>query len=71
MESAEEVDFMVIDEVYTYVGKRRERAYIWTCLAKIDGEMKKFFHLSRQRTIMDLFEFNLDLPFAICTDRIF
>jgi len=53
---------MVIDEIYTFCGSKQNKTYIWTALAFKDNNIYKYFHLSKSRTINDLFEFKLSLP---------
>jgi len=53
---------MVLDEVYVYVGNKTNKAYIWTCLAKIGNTFYKYFHLSHTRNVEALFDFNTKLP---------
>ena len=54
---------MIMDELYTYIGKRKTKYYIWTSMVFTStGKKYYFYHLSKRRTAMELFNFNQDLP---------
>ena len=61
----EEIKFsyMIMDELYTFVGKKSYKYYIWTSIGiTFTGRKYYFYHLSKKKTNKELFNFNLDLP---------
>ncbi len=52
-----------MDELYTYIGRKDNKYYVWSAIA-ITPTGKKFhyYHLSPHKTITDLLEFNQHLP---------
>jgi IS1 family transposase len=53
---------MVIDEIYTYIGKKSTRHYIWTALILHEGKKYPAFHISKSKNINDLDDFVRYLP---------
>jgi IS1 family transposase len=54
---------MIIDELFTFVETKTKKCYLWASIAvTTSGRYFYFYHLSRKRDHMSLFEFNLDLP---------
>ncbi len=52
-----------MDELYTFSGKKIDKCYLWTSIAITQtGSYFYFYHLSRNRTSMELFNFNRQLP---------
>ena len=57
--------YIVFDELYTFIGKKSRRYYIWGAVAVTrTGKKYYFYHLSRRKTASELFNFNLSLPSA-------
>ena len=57
--------YMIMDELYTFIGKKSKRYYLWTSIAVTKtGKYFYFYHLSKYRNAGALFEFNLNLPTA-------
>ncbi len=54
---------MIMDELYTFIGKKRKRYYLWTSIA-VTSTKKYFYyyHLSKNKDSGALFNFNEDLP---------
>ena len=60
---------MVMDELYTFIGKKTKRYYVWASIAVTQtGKKFYFYHLSKYKNAGALFEFNLNLP---KTDKIY
>ena len=54
---------MIMDELYTYIGKRRKRYYVWASMAFTrTGKKFYYYHLSKHKSMQALFFFNQDLP---------
>jgi IS1 family transposase len=53
---------LIIDEMYSYVGSKSNRCYIWTGLVLYDNQKYPVFHISKTKGINDLDEFVRDLP---------
>jgi hypothetical protein len=53
---------MVIDEIYTYIGKKSIRSYIWTALILHEGKRYPAFHIYKSKNIDDLDDFVRYLP---------
>jgi hypothetical protein len=52
--------YMIMDELYTFVGKKYKRYYVWTSIAVTKtGKYFYFYHLSKYKNARALFEFNL------------
>jgi len=52
-----------MDELYTFVEKKSQKYYVWTSIAITKkGERFYFYHLSKRKTVDELFDFNLSLP---------
>ena len=63
---------MIMDEMYTFVHKKRKRVYIWTAIAVTrTNRYFYFYHLSRDKGSGALWNFNDDLPNTpkVYTDR--
>ncbi len=55
--------YMVMDELYTYIGKKSKRYYLWASIAITKtGRKFYFYHLSKYKNAGALFEFNQNLP---------
>ncbi len=55
--------YMVMDELYTFVGKKSKRYYLWASIAITStGKKLYFYHLSKYKNTGALFEFNEHLP---------
>ena len=53
----------VMDELFTFVKRKRDRYYIWTAIAYTkSGKPYYFYRLCKQRDAQELFEFKLTLP---------
>ncbi len=52
-----------MDELYTFIGRKRKRYYLWTSIA-VTSTKKYFYyyHLSKNKDAGALFTFNEDLP---------
>jgi len=60
---------MIMDELYTFIGKKSKRYYLWASIAVTQsGKYFYFYHLSRYKNAGALFEFNMNLP---TTDKIY
>jgi IS1 family transposase len=54
---------MIMDELYTFIGKKRKRYYLWTSIAVTSTKRYfYFYHLSKYKDAGALFTFNQDLP---------
>jgi len=54
---------MIIDELYTFVQNKSNKYYVWTSIGvTTTGKKFYFYHLSKRKTVEELFNFNLDLP---------
>ena len=54
---------MIMDELYTFIEKKSQKYYVWTSICITQrGEKFYFYHLSKQKTLYELFNFNLNLP---------
>jgi len=61
----EEIQFshMIMDELYTFVQSKSKKYYVWTSIGvTTTGKKFYFYHLSKRKTVEELFNFNLDLP---------
>jgi len=55
--------YSVMDVLFTFVGKKSNKNYVWTAMAYTKRGKPFYFHrLSERRTSSELFEFDLDLP---------
>ena len=60
---------MIMDELYTFVGKKSKKHYVWASIAVTQtGKYFYFYHLSKYKNAGALFEFNMNLP---TTDKIY
>jgi IS1 family transposase len=56
-------DFSVMDELFTFVGNKHNRYYVWASMIYTPtGKPFYFYRLSHHRTADELFEFEVDLP---------
>lgn len=56
---------MVLDEVYTYIGSKQNRCYVWTALGfSARGERLAFFHVDKTSGEAGLLRFLKHLPRA-------
>ena len=54
---------MIMDEMYTFIHKKKKRIYIWTAIAVTQtGKYFYFYHLSHNKGSGALFNFKDDLP---------
>jgi IS1 family transposase len=54
---------MIMDELYTFVQRKSKKYYLWTSIGvTTTGKKFYFYHLSKRKTLEELFNFNLDLP---------
>ena len=52
-----------MDELFTFIGNKSNRYYIWSAIAYIKtGRGFYFYRLCKQRIVDELFEFEFDLP---------
>ena len=59
------LDFLVLDEIYTFIGRKRDRWYVWTALGfSPSGEKLAWFHVDRSHGTDGLCTFLQDLPAA-------
>jgi IS1 family transposase len=59
------LDFLVLDEIYTYLGAKSKRLYIWTGIGfSHTGEKLVFFHVDTTHGITGLLNFQKVLPKA-------
>ena len=55
--------YMIMDELWTYIGKKSKRRYVWASIAVTQtGKYFYFYHLSKSRNAGSLFTFDFDLP---------
>jgi IS1 family transposase len=55
--------YIIIDELYTFIKKKDNKAYIWSAIAvKLDGSVNFFYHLSDRKNAQALKDFNESLP---------
>lgn len=55
--------YLIIDELYTFIGKKRRKYYLWTAICVTQtGRRFYFYHLSKEKSAGALFIFNQDLP---------
>ena len=55
--------YLCMDELYTFIGKKEIRAYVWTAVGVTKrGRKFYFYHLSYKKNADTLFVFNIDLP---------
>ncbi|MEA3228680.1 MAG: IS1 family transposase [Campylobacterota bacterium] len=55
--------YLIIDELYTFIGKKGNKAYIWSAIAvKEDGSLIYLYHLSKRKNNEALEEFCESLP---------
>ena len=56
-------EYMIIDELYTYIGNKKNRHYVWASIALTKtGKKFYYYYLSKHKTTQALFFFNNDLP---------
>ncbi len=56
-------EYSVMDELFTFVGKKSNRYYVWTAMTYTPtGKPFYFYRLCKHRNTDELFEFELDLP---------
>jgi IS1 family transposase len=58
------LDEMSVDEVYTFYINKKTKAYIWTCIGKLNGESYRYFHLTKRKTKQDELAFQARIPDA-------
>ena len=52
-----------MDGLWTYIGKKSKRRYVWASIAVTQtGKYFYFYHLSKSRDAGSLFTFDFDLP---------
>ena len=55
--------YLCIDELYTFYGKKKNKAYIWSAVGVTKtGRKYYFYYLSKNKDIKSLLSFNFDLP---------
>ncbi len=55
--------YMIMDELYTFIGKKRKKYYLWTSIAVTSTKRYfYYYHLSKNKDARALFTFNEDLP---------
>ena len=55
---------MIMDELYTYIGSKRKKYYLWTSMAFTKtGKKFYYYYLSRHKSTQALFLFNQQLPY--------
>lgn len=56
-------EYMIMDELYTFIGKKRKKYYLWTSIAVTSTKKYfYFYHLSKYKDAGALFTFNENLP---------
>ncbi|WP_456449636.1 IS1 family transposase [Hydrogenimonas sp.] len=56
-------DYSVMDELFTFVGNKSNRYYVWAAMVYTrTGKPFYFYRLCKHRNTDELFEFDLDLP---------
>ena len=55
---------MIMEELYTFIHRNKSKKYyVWTFIGVTStGKKFYFYHLSKRKTVEELFNFNLDLP---------
>ncbi|WP_459884860.1 IS1 family transposase [Caminibacter profundus] len=57
--------YLCLDELYTFYGKKGNKAYVWTTVGVTKTGRKFYFYfLSKKKNIESLLSFNFDLPKA-------
>jgi IS1 family transposase len=55
--------YLCLDELYTFIGNKGNRVYIWSAVGVTKtGRKFYFYHLSKRKDIDSLLSFNFDLP---------
>jgi len=55
--------YLCLDELYTFYGKKENKAYIWSAVGVTKTGRKFYFYfLSKKKNIESLLTFNFDLP---------
>ena len=55
--------YLCLDELYTFYGKKDNRAYVWSAVGVTKTGRKFYFYfLSKKKNIESLLSFNFDLP---------
>ncbi len=55
--------YLCLDELYTFYGKKENKAYIWSAVGVTKTGRKFYFYfLSKKKNIESLLSFNFDLP---------
>ena len=63
LNSALKFSYSIMDELFTFVGNKQNRYYVWTAMAYTQtGRPFYYYRLCPNRTTEELFEFDLDLP---------
>ncbi len=56
-------EYTIIDELYTYIGKKIKRYYVWACIGATRTNKKFYYYYpSKEKNTQALFLFNQDLP---------
>ena len=64
-EKKEKVTFkyLIIDELYTFIQKKSNKAYVWSAIAvDTNGKKHHYYYLSKKKDNTALIEFNKQLP---------
>ena len=57
--------YMIMDELYTFVGKKAKKYYVWASIVVSNsGKYFYFYHLSSEKSAGALLNFNRDLPYT-------
>ena len=55
--------YLIIDELYTFIKKKENKAYVWSAIAvDTDGNKSFYYHLSRRKDNNALIKFKENLP---------
>jgi len=55
--------YLCLDELYTFIGNKGNRVYVWSAVgATKTGRKFYFYHLSKKKNIDSLISFNFNLP---------
>ena len=55
--------YLCLDELYTFYGKKENKAYVWSAIGVTKRGRKFYFYfLSKNKNIESLLSFNFDLP---------
>ena len=59
------IDYLVLDEIYTFIGEKKNKFYVWTGIGfSSTGEKLCFFHVDSSKGLTGLLNFNKYLPLA-------